>query len=111
MVYIGHLDIKRYRCYHIIMKHTKVAQHRIQVNLPVYLYQELRRKAFEEEVSISELIRRAIVSDLYEKKIKRGSQERWEEFIRKHVGVIRGKRDDSYDHIQNLDSSIMSAIS
>jgi len=81
-----------------------VTEHRVQVNFPADLYEKVRRQAFRDKISISEVVRQCIRASLEIGRRartvdeKEARQKRREAFMKKYVGMIRGARDGSVNH-------------
>jgi metal-responsive CopG/Arc/MetJ family transcriptional regulator len=69
--------------------------HRVQVNLPDYLYQLIRERAYKKGTSISDVIRGAVESSTAN--IGKASEKDWQSFM-KYVGSVKGHADDSLSH-------------
>lgn len=88
-----------YRWYSFLMKQS-MNDHRVQVNMPEYVYEFLRRQAFMTKSSMSDVIRNTLIAKIPKKKTKKTStRNQWKKFI-ESAGFMSGARDDSVTHDQ-----------
>ena len=74
-----------------------VTDHRTQVYFPRELFAALKRKAAEEEVSIAELVRRAVAKELGREEGEERKKKAWQRFL-KAAGLGRGPKDLARKH-------------
>lgn len=76
-----------------------VTQHRTQLYLPASIYQKIKEKIKEENISLAEFVRKVLKKELEkEKKVAQKAKEKaWEKFLAAS-GIGRGPKDLSYQH-------------
>lgn len=78
-----------------------VTQHRTQVYFPKDLFMEIKKASRREDVSIAEIIRRAVIKEVkggkkVETKVKE-KEKVWKQFFAS-AGIGSGPKDLSYNH-------------
>ena len=80
-----------------------VTQHRTQVYFPEDLFKEIKKTSQKEDISIAEIIRRAVRKEIeVEGKMETREKEKekvWKEFLAS-AGIGSGPRDLSFHHDQ-----------
>jgi len=78
-----------------------VTQHRTQVYFPKDLFRAIKKASRKEDVSMAEIIRRAVIREIgIKKRVKEKTREKkriWRKFFA-HAGIGSGPKDLSYNH-------------